>query len=65
MISAPLPATSHLLAKLRDSLGDELFIRTSKGLKPTPLCERIAPAIQAQLAEEDFRKTKYKDKGGE
>lgn len=45
------PATSHLLAKLRDSFGDELFIRTPKGLKPTPLCERIAPAIQSQLAE--------------
>ena len=47
------PATSHLLAKLRDSFGDELFIRTPKGLKPTPLCERIAPAIQSQLAELD------------
>ena len=44
------PATSHLLAKLRDSFSDELFIRTPKGLKPTPLCERLAPAIQAQLA---------------
>lgn len=45
------PATSHLLAKLRDSFGDELFIRTPKGLKPTPLCERIAPAVQSQLAD--------------
>ena len=45
------PATSHLLAKLRSSFDDRLFIRTPKGLKPTPLCERIAPAIQNHLAE--------------
>lgn len=45
------PATSHLLAKLRESFSDELFIRTPKGLRPTPLCERVAPAVQAQLAE--------------
>jgi DNA-binding transcriptional LysR family regulator len=44
------PATSHLLAKLRESFSDELFIRTPKGLRPTPLCERVAPAVQAQLA---------------
>lgn len=51
LLALSQPATSHLLAKLRDSFGDDLFIRTPKGLKPTPLCERIAPAIQAQLAE--------------
>lgn len=51
LLALSQPATSHLLAKLRDSFGDELFIRTPKGLKPTPLCERIAPAIQSQLAE--------------
>lgn len=51
LLALSQPATSHLLAKLRDSFGDELFIRTPKGLKPTPLCERIAPTIQAQLAE--------------
>lgn len=51
LLALSQPATSHLLAKLRESFGDELFIRTPKGLKPTPLCERIAPAIQSQLAE--------------
>lgn len=45
------PATSHLLARLRDSFGDELFIRTPRGLRPTPFCERIAPFVQNQLAE--------------
>ena len=50
LLALSQPATSHLLAKLRDSFGDELFVRSAKGLKPTALCERIAPAIQAQLA---------------
>lgn len=51
LLALSQPATSHLLAKLRESFGDELFIRSPKGLKATPLCERIAPAVQAQLAE--------------
>ena len=51
LLALSQPATSHLLAKLREAFGDELFIRTPKGLKPTPLCERIAPAVQAQLAQ--------------
>jgi len=45
------PATSHALAKLRHALDDDLFVRTPKGLAPTKLCERIAPLIQAQLAQ--------------
>lgn len=45
------PATSHALAKLRHTLDDELFVRTPNGLKPTRLCERIAPLIQTQLAQ--------------
>lgn len=44
------PATSHALAKLRDFLGDELFVRTPLGLKPTHLCETIAPLVQAHLS---------------
>lgn len=51
LLALSQPATSHLLAKLREQLGDELFLRTPKGLKPTPLCEHIAPAVQAQLAQ--------------
>ena len=51
LLALSQPATSHLLAKLREHFGDELFIRTPKGLRPTPLCERIAPAVQAQLAQ--------------
>ncbi len=49
LLSLSQPATSHALAKLRDFLNDELFVRTPQGLKPTHLCERIAPAVQSQL----------------
>ncbi|MEZ5665202.1 MAG: LysR family transcriptional regulator [Burkholderiaceae bacterium] len=38
-------ATSSALARLRHHLGDELFIRTSAGLAPTRVCERLAPEI--------------------
>lgn len=50
-LSLSQPATSHALAKLRYALDDELFVRSAKGLKPTKLCERIAPRLVAQLAQ--------------
>jgi DNA-binding transcriptional LysR family regulator len=43
------PATSNALARLRAYFADELFVRAPDGLKPTRLCERIAPAVFAQL----------------
>ena len=43
------PATSNALARLRDFFGDELFVRAPSGLKPTRLCEQLAPAVLAQL----------------
>lgn len=43
------PATSNALARLRDFFGDELFVRSSAGLKPTRMAERVAPAVIAQL----------------
>lgn len=49
LLALSQPATSHALAKLRSFLNDELFVRTPQGLKPTHLCEHIAPAVQAQL----------------
>ncbi len=45
------PATSHALAKLRHALDDELFVRSAKGLKPTKLCQQLAPQLTAQLAQ--------------
>lgn len=38
-------ATSSALARLRGHLKDELFVRTPGGLKPTRVCERIAPEV--------------------
>lgn len=43
------PATSNALARLRDYFGDALFVRSPSGLKPTRLCERVAPAVIAHL----------------
>jgi DNA-binding transcriptional LysR family regulator len=42
-------AASHALAKLRDQLGDALFVRTATGLSPTPFGEQLAEAARAAL----------------
>jgi len=34
------PAVSNALNRLRRLLGDELFLRTAKGMAPTPFAER-------------------------
>ena len=43
------PATSNALARLRDYFADDLFVRSPAGLKPTRLCERVAPEVAAWL----------------
>ncbi|WP_158219270.1 MULTISPECIES: LysR family transcriptional regulator [unclassified Achromobacter] len=43
------PAVSHALGRLREALGDRLFIRTAEGLTPTARCERLAPPVRAAL----------------
>lgn len=43
-------AVSHALARLRDQLGDPLFVRQGRGVAPTPLAERLAPGIHDALA---------------
>ncbi|MBD2498737.1 LysR family transcriptional regulator [Nostoc sp. FACHB-280] len=44
------PATSNALARLRNLMEDELFIRTATGLRPTPkanaLATQLRPALQ-------------------
>lgn len=42
-------ATSNALARLRQSFGDELFVRSPDGLQPTRRCELLAPAVLAHL----------------
>jgi len=48
-LSLSQPATSNALARLRDYFKDELFVRSRSGLKPTRLCEQLAPAVLVQL----------------
>jgi DNA-binding transcriptional LysR family regulator len=43
------PAISNALARLRKTLGDELFLRTSKGMVPTPFAETLAEPIANAL----------------
>ncbi len=43
------PATSNALSRLRDYFKDELYVRSAAGLKPTRLCESLAPKVQLQL----------------
>jgi DNA-binding transcriptional LysR family regulator len=44
------PAVSNALRRLRDSLGDELLIRTAHGVKPTPRAENLWPAVRQALS---------------
>jgi DNA-binding transcriptional LysR family regulator len=44
------PAVSHALKRLRESLGDELFQRTMRGVRPTPRAEALWPQVRGALA---------------
>jgi DNA-binding transcriptional LysR family regulator len=44
------PAVSNAIKRLRESLGDELLIRTAYGVKPTPRAEAMWPQVRAALA---------------
>jgi DNA-binding transcriptional LysR family regulator len=43
------PAVSNALARLRKLFGDELFLRTSSGMQPTPFAEQLADSIGQAL----------------
>jgi DNA-binding transcriptional LysR family regulator len=43
------PATSHALARLRNMLNDDLFIRTPDGMQPTQRAEQMAEPIRDAL----------------
>ena len=43
------PALSHALKRLRDQLGDPLFVKTNAGMQPSALAMEIAPVAQAVL----------------
>lgn len=44
------PAVSNALARLRKQFGDELFLRTSTGMQPTPFAEQLAGSISHALS---------------
>jgi len=43
------PTVSNALARLRNSFGDALFVRSPSGLHPTRLAQRIIPEVAAHL----------------
>ena len=45
------PAMSHALNRLRYMLKDELFVRTPKGMVPTPRAQMLAPPLSNALSE--------------
>ena len=45
------PAVSRMLGQLREIYGDPLFVRTGKGLIPTPLAESLRQRVRALVAE--------------
>jgi DNA-binding transcriptional LysR family regulator len=44
------PAVSNALARLRRALGDPLFVRSSSGMLPTPVAERLSGPVSQALA---------------
>src|SRR5436190_23793491 len=43
------PAMSHALARLRHMLKDDLFVRSPKGMLPTPRAEQLALPVREAL----------------
>ena len=49
LLSITQPAVSNALARLRNSLNDQLFVRTPQGMKPTPLADSIVGPVSEAL----------------
>ena len=45
------PAVSNALKRLRLAFGDELFVRGSRGIVPTPRCEELAASLSDAMAQ--------------
>ncbi|WP_407280456.1 LysR family transcriptional regulator [Aromatoleum evansii] len=57
------PTVSIWLARLREQLGDPLFVRTPSGMQPTPRAEALIPIARSAL--ESLRKLATEDAGFE
>lgn len=44
------PAVSNSLRRLRDCLEDDLLVRTSRGMRPTPRAEELWPTVRLALS---------------
>lgn len=49
MLGLSQPAMSYSLKNLRATFGDPLFVRTSKGMEPTPLALRMSESVETAL----------------
>ena len=47
------PAVSNALNRLRETLGDPLFVRTARGMRPTPVAHTLVEPIRAALRQLD------------
>ena len=43
------PAVSHALGRLREVLSDELFIRSARGMRPTPYADQLIGTVRQSL----------------
>jgi DNA-binding transcriptional LysR family regulator len=48
-LSTTQPAVSNALKRLREAVGDDILVRTSRGMKPTARAEEIWPAVRSAL----------------
>lgn len=44
------PAVSHAIRRLREALGEEIFVRTAHGMRATPHAESLWPQVRHALA---------------
>ena len=49
MMGLTQPSVSHAIKRLRTMLGDELFEKASRGMRPTPYAEAIAGDVDEIL----------------
>lgn len=49
LLSVTQPAVSNALGRLRQHLGDPLFIRSGKGMSPTPLARQLIEPVREAL----------------
>jgi DNA-binding transcriptional LysR family regulator len=45
------PAVSHALRRLREAVGEELFVRVAHGVRPTPRAEALWPQVRQSLSQ--------------